>query len=438
MCTNPIRIRNPALKFDRLTTQLYIDVPCGKCFECVERLRQDLTIRHYYEYKDSRNFCYFDTLTYNDASLPKFDQLPCFNSKHIIDFMKCIRIKLTRLGYDLGSDGVNNLKFSLTSEYGHLKGRPHYHLLWFSSVPNLTPMVLWSLTRQLWRHGFNDPYPIVKQHIVTNINALQYVSKYVGKDIYFEERFKQLLDSGYSLDMLEASLDNYRSFRPFRRSSLQFGSSIEQVDFDTLCFHGVPYFNNKGKHFMRLPRYNALHMLYDKVKEGDSFLYRLNSAGIDFKCKRLDIDIDKYTSKITNLLNNSSYDVQKDFYSTLGNRAIRDLAVYQRVFRGCQHSFGHSLPDYHVYYKDRLSTYDGRYLLDNPHLVNDHGKMLDYYSANIIKDSCHSHFVGFDYLCNLLEERFREDAKSRFEFQLFQSNQSKRTYEICQRFQIIS
>lgn len=123
----------------------YIKVSCGKCYECIKQRINQLITRVNLELSKHSNFAYFLSLTYNDYNLPikecvdeetgEFYYVQTVVKKDVQDFMKRLRITLSRSGYDAKDD----LKVFYISEYGFSKTdnkRPHYHLiLFFDKVP---------------------------------------------------------------------------------------------------------------------------------------------------------------------------------------------------------------------------------------------------------------------------------------------------------------
>ena len=75
MCLNPLSIRNPTKAIVNNGGQaLRLSVPCGHCAQCKQAKRNEWFIRTHYEIKRthaSGGYVYFDTLTYDDANLPK-------------------------------------------------------------------------------------------------------------------------------------------------------------------------------------------------------------------------------------------------------------------------------------------------------------------------------------------------------------------------------
>lgn len=221
MCLNPIKIRvnNIYLSNNKLHP-LFIEVPCGHCAECMNLRREQWYLRNYWHCRecfDRGGFVLFDTLTYRDGELPHLSwyfpeaegtswDYPCFCYEHYKNFMKRLRINLTRgafepeyiemkklkeerkhykksskeykeLSYEIDClDGIRktfpaarNLNAFCVCEYGSDdyyrddKGkmrkasfRPHYHLLFYVNIPTLDSITLSKYIYKSWGHGRTD------------------------------------------------------------------------------------------------------------------------------------------------------------------------------------------------------------------------------------------------------------------------------------------
>lgn len=155
-CLQPINIPNP--KFGKVPGELQrLLVPCGRCYACLARKRQDWCLRLNYELRNSSS-AQFITLTYDDQFLPLDEKgSPCFNKKHIQNFFKSLRHY---------SD--NKLKYYLVSEYGGKFGRPHYHFILY----NFDDIeLLESCLTKFWPYGFHQVGTVTPE-------SINYVSGY--------------------------------------------------------------------------------------------------------------------------------------------------------------------------------------------------------------------------------------------------------------------
>lgn len=137
-CTHPIRLHDP----ERL-------VPCGKCYNCLANVRAQWTYRLNCEVLASR-FALFVTLTYSDENLPfrvlgvntetgedminfiRKEQQSSINYKVFSAvnsvYKRDVQLFFKRLRKSLGDE---SFRYFLTSEYGDLTLRPHYHVIFF-------------------------------------------------------------------------------------------------------------------------------------------------------------------------------------------------------------------------------------------------------------------------------------------------------------------
>lgn len=222
-------------------------VPCGHCEECRRAERSQWSFRLAAEIEALRRSSKVDwkvgfcTLTYGTVKggysrdmLPYLPQsafvdpsdfvpnIPCFSRSHCRDFIKSFRDTLYK-EYSLCKELA--IRYFLASEFGASKKRPHYHALFiFPIVNGLTPEKFYSLLQKKWfdSHGFCFPKNfhgglnngrMEKPFIVSDdcVRAANYVSKYVCKDLDFEDSIK-----GYELD--KKSMKEYSSFHLQSRS----------------------------------------------------------------------------------------------------------------------------------------------------------------------------------------------------------------------------
>ena len=192
MCIAPILIRNNSRRFND-SQPLYIQVPCGKCPECLKSAKNDWLVRLAYEwYNNKRGSSWFITMTFNDVELPfttpdnlysvhnwlrseratDFDlgsriydfekkyQLPFdlyspdvmtyFPKDYLKKFFKSLRQRFNESGvYKYNKE--ESIKFFCVSEYGEKKKRPHFHILLFLPF-QIGESRLLDFLRQSWTH----------------------------------------------------------------------------------------------------------------------------------------------------------------------------------------------------------------------------------------------------------------------------------------------
>ena len=181
----------------------FIQVPCGRCPNCVKTKRDALAFRLDAEHNSKDNlFSLFVTLTYSDSYLPTSvndvtgEEFNYLSSDDIHNFFKYLR-KIGRL-YDF------RFRYFLCGEYGDLFGRPHYHAIFFvKSINHREPFEqVKALITRAWYRGY-----VSVQLPKNGFRAFNYVTKYVIKNSAFELN------------------DHYKNNKPFLRMSHFIGLS---------------------------------------------------------------------------------------------------------------------------------------------------------------------------------------------------------------------
>lgn len=147
-CPTPIRIKDPSKR------GLFLDVPCGRCGNCLEQRRTYWTFRMHEELKNHDSAA-FITLTYDNPPLSLQNELT-LEKKHLQDFMKRLRHHL----------GGRKIRYYAIGEYGPKTQRPHYHAIIFSLDRFEVDCV-----RKAWNLGHSMATPV-------NEARIHYVTKY--------------------------------------------------------------------------------------------------------------------------------------------------------------------------------------------------------------------------------------------------------------------
>lgn len=163
-CLKPLQIRNPKKNFIIGVDELWLTVPCGKCYACQSNKRSFWTCRLFFEAATAISSI-FVTLTYDDAHIPHSGLLPTLSKRDVQLFIKRLRKRFPQ----------HHIKYFLCGEYGSHTARPHYHAIIFD-LPlcgNFVDYYHKELSK-LWTLGF-------VQCANVNINRIGYVSKYILK-----------------------------------------------------------------------------------------------------------------------------------------------------------------------------------------------------------------------------------------------------------------
>lgn len=234
-----ITLQNRTNYFDPTRSKDYVTFSSPETYQSRMIKREGYESRLYWQFKycdDHDGQTFFYTLTYNDSSIPKFMGKNCFDYEDL-------RYLLTggfnkRLLRDYGT----KLRYFVGAELGDGKGErglhnnPHYHILFFLEPANnskypyrkIDPVEFRHWIRMYWQ-GFDQDiqkksfrkstYGIVKEGkfnngLVTDFRAVQYVSKYVTKDIElvkYEKDIDRRIRIQYQRN-LYSDIESYRCF----------------------------------------------------------------------------------------------------------------------------------------------------------------------------------------------------------------------------------
>lgn len=135
-CFDPrsIRLKEVIEKDGRVLT--HVNVPCGKCENCVKRRRMEWCFRLEYELKRCKT-AWFVTFTYEKVKYDKYGNASLW-PKHLTKFFKRLRLYEKRKEYSYESlyNNLNDndkIKYYACGEYGEDFGRPHYHAIIFNA-----------------------------------------------------------------------------------------------------------------------------------------------------------------------------------------------------------------------------------------------------------------------------------------------------------------
>lgn len=386
---------------------------CGKCAQCRKSKALDYHLRSSAEYKSTlkkNGFAYWDTLTYDNDHLPvivpvtkyvfnndTLQWLPTFHyevkrGEHRMKddgttmrtfcrddfrlFIKNLRQLLKRRGFE----SKGNLRYFFTSEYGdplQHTFRPHYHPVFFVTIPYMTPLRFQFFVRRAWPHGRCDLdtplYPIkdpktgkMRGRVLTDISVTNYVSKYVNKPFKYTKLLEKFRDDN------NLTKEEYNIIRPYHRESKGFGLSLADNFYnpdtdefynnhDLMLTKGKVHFFDFGEHrTYPMPAYLKRKLFYDCVTFADGTRHwQLNELGYLYKRNTETSALLKQTQRLEDACKNISqlniwqyhqileiskekgykFAFIRDDHSSLirdllDNRSMLDLAIYVRYYRG--------------------------------------------------------------------------------------------------------
>ena len=378
MCLNPITLpsRNKYVDVSNIGLSIVNTVNCGKCAECLQMKQSEYCLRAEAEYTTTikqDGFCLWETFTYSNDNVPYYtffgdlgkglseaecnelkfrgkldDKILCFNPKDYVDFMKRLRKQLLYYGFD-PKDG---LKYFWVSEYGGITHRPHYHAIFFVTIPDLTPELFEYYLKKSWKQGRLDETKSVHEKVLDGVGAINYVSKYTTKDDEFTSVLKGFFGESQILSM-DTKLKN--SLFPFHRQSQGFGLGIiNQQNYQFMYETGKMQISDKlGYHEVGIPMYIKRKLWYKQVKFEDGSLHWILNEEGKKQAKEYGIpnQIEKMADNYKQLVDNAnvtfpsdylSFNIQDKIRELLGDRSYRDLAVYARLVDGRNYTQGYS------------------------------------------------------------------------------------------------
>ena len=333
---------------------------CGQCAECLQAKQNEYVYRAAAEcdYTYLMNgFVYWDTFTYSEANCPVYNSIfglsrgydetadfRCFDVRDYRLFFKRLRRDLEYHGYDV----KDNLKYFFVSEYGGITHRPHYHCLFFVTIPGMTPEEFDKFLERAWQLGRRDMDHTVKQKVINGRGALNYVAKYVVKDCDYMEVIEKFRES------YKISDEDYKNIKPFHRQSQGFGEYlITQQDYDFMFKENkMVYKDVSGPHIVDIPMYIKRKLWYKLVKdENGAIHWRKNEQGMlrdeQYVIPSQISTISERYQQTYDFLHSFcpdnyglSFDIKLKIDEIMDGRSFYDLAVYTRLYKG--RNFDHS------------------------------------------------------------------------------------------------
>lgn len=162
-CISPLNILNPTISSDKIKNltevKKRLDVPCGKCINCLGTKRNEWTFRLFQEQKIAETSVFL-TLTYNEENIIYADTDQTLYKKDLQDFIKSLR-------YYQKKQSEWKLRYYAVGEYGTKTDRPHYHIMLFNAHKTVLNDLL-----NVWEKGI--------AHIgACNPASIRYITKYL-------------------------------------------------------------------------------------------------------------------------------------------------------------------------------------------------------------------------------------------------------------------
>lgn len=404
-CSHLIRSYTNSKYIYRGVTRFRSSFICGRCSGCISKNRTDWRVRSYYESLDclqNNGFILFDTLTYSDAHIKRYsDVFPDMDIPNILNhtsfsrhdvqtFFKRLRINLKRDGFDYEPE---ELRYILTSEYGsdekkrgfQLTHRPHYHVLFFVRF-DIDPLEFSRHVSRAWycgktdgvRPGSCEDCPVrsfckgvclyQSSDYVTNervisfnseknlIKCVNYVTKYVSKDLFLTSKLQDRVDQLFSVVMPDylQDIQKYRIYRrfcsqvlPFHLQSRFFGLTLlddvgarqRAIDYSSVI---LPTGETDVVKEVALPRYYQVHLYYEWHKVDGRTKWNLTPFGVDSKVRQLSRKIRSFMTDY------------RSFDSTLSSDTLFQLSLYKNVYQGTLSDVQSLLLPYQQYYRRML------------------------------------------------------------------------------------
>lgn len=431
MCVRPIFVpgSSPSSPLPEHCRSVKNIVPCNKCYECQQMIVDGYVTRCVFEYLHTiknGGCCFYYTLTYNDAYIPRYNGLKCFNVKDCQKFIKNLRYHFKKLG----------IKFTyfLTSEFGHNTYRPHYHILFFFNR-SVVPVFLRTLISRFWFYGFNAPGD--NYGLVDSVSAVKYCCKYVAKD---NKVFDYLEKSGVTRKDIESIVNSNLkrkvgvSLLPFHLQSVGLGSCICDILQDDDLINGKLTINDTmglASSYL-IPLYIIRKKCYDTVLNNNgNVTYKLNAYGLKIKKSQILKSIEPLAKEYEVLFSLLPYYYERSPYLKKCSKSLDDLT--EQIYR-CNHGCCDfiDLACYKLFYHHYYDKYDlwfnpGSFKDSLESFYRDYNNVYSFYTLKESKQLFSLFFGGYDFLIKIFNA-----LKSLIKYDKYQEN--VRAYNLAQKY----
>lgn len=264
-CLRSRKIKNPIdPKKKGFYDKSSISISDCRCSKCRKSKQNDWLVRSYFEYTSKKTSAFFVTLDFDDEHLPRYDGIPCFDSKLMSNFFETLR----------QVHGIPKFRYLYSSDYGGFLERPHYHVAFLFDKDAISLDDFTAYITFYWKFGSYENIQEVNLRYKGNpFKCFEYICKYTTKDLKFHlrkqelsfpHRYRSLTQAsvGYGSQALDPS--EFNSAR-FIKEGIQF-LDHPVITRDYLFNHDVVFLNinNNGKEVpFKIPRFYEMKLMYD-------------------------------------------------------------------------------------------------------------------------------------------------------------------------------
>ena len=183
-CYRYRKIKNP-LDPDRkgFYDKSYISIPDCRCSKCRKQKSNDWLVRSYFEFTSKPTTAFFVTLDFDDEHLPRYNGVPCFDSRLMSNFFESLR----------QSTKIPSFRYMYSTDYGGYLERPHYHVVFLFDKGAVSAEDFFSVILFYWKYGQHENIQQINPSYSGNpFKCFEYVMKYTTKDLNFELRQREL------------------------------------------------------------------------------------------------------------------------------------------------------------------------------------------------------------------------------------------------------
>lgn len=349
-----------------------VSFPDKYSYQSEKKRRNGYILRIYHQFKSTLEFggsVIFDTLTYDDAYLPRIQQYADFNE----NFSCFSPADIRSFFWYLRDLSPVQFKYFLTSEYGSeceytdyagrvrkATHRPHYHVLFFFDC-QIDPFLFAKLVHKAWHRGRTDNFgnrgEVSRNKVLHNyftgnnvdlqrrIKLANYLSKYTLKDAKYSQRVENMCKAYVRQSYSNLNNLNRKSFnhdvrqltskiQPFLRISNGFGlSACSDIDvLKLICERSemrIPDAQFRWKVFS-IPTY-YLRKLFYRCNHGE---WQLTDVGKMYIPIHLANRKKRLSKVYETAFANMPVDAKLSVHRLLAGRSFGQLAEYVTYYKG--------------------------------------------------------------------------------------------------------